>query len=60
MMKIVHWNQLSNIEQQQSLTRAGLDQTTTIADKTQSIIDTVKSQGDIALLDFARQFDGPV
>lgn len=56
-MNILHWNQLSITQQENALNRAGLDSTESIMEKTKSIINTVKNQGDAALLDFTHQFD---
>ncbi|MFI4954495.1 MAG: histidinol dehydrogenase [Gammaproteobacteria bacterium] len=56
-MNILHWNQLSQLEQQQSLARAGLDATDTILDKTKNIIQEVRTNGDQALINFTQQFD---
>jgi histidinol dehydrogenase len=57
MMNILHWDQLNTEQQQQALARAGLDASDTILEKTKNIIQTVKAEGDAALIDFTQQFD---
>lgn len=57
-MNIVNWNTLTLEQKEKQLARPVLTQTGTLRERTQTIIDSVRQQGDTALRDFSLEFDG--
>jgi histidinol dehydrogenase len=55
--QIIDWSTLDEAAQEAALARPLLDQGA-LADSVATIIDTVRSQGDAALLDYTQRFDG--
>lgn len=57
-MQIVIWQQLTKIEQEKILSRNSNADDQALGVTVKKIIEDVKNRGDLALLDYSRQFDG--
>lgn len=58
MVGVINWAQLSKSEQQAVLARPELADSASLSGQVRTIIDTVRQQGDEALVAYSRQFDG--
>lgn len=56
-MRIVQWNQLSEAQQQQQLSRPSQSQSDRLQQQVAAIIDAVAREGDAAVLRYTQQFD---
>lgn len=57
-MSLINWNQLSNAEQQLALARPVIADNASLKQTVSDIIQTVRQQGDTALKQYSKQFDG--
>lgn len=58
MLQILEWNQLSAAERRVALARPGAQKPAGLSDQVAAIIAVVRREGDAALRDLTRQFDG--
>jgi len=58
MIRVINWAALSASEQQVALARPELTDSASLSGQVRTIIDSVRQQGDEALLAYSRQFDG--
>lgn len=57
-MKLLHWNQLDRNAQREALARPAAADNDAVTGQARALIERVRREGDVALLELARQFDG--